>query len=443
MSGARSLVRWLALLAWFIVSHRAWPESKVVVLTPHPEEVRNEFGRGFASWHRSKFGAEAVVEWRDQGGSGEDQRFVESEFKSKPDGIGIDVFFGGGPEPFIAFAERKLLEHRMPSPEILKAIPPDSNGVKLYDAQGGWFGACLATFGVLENRAVQSMASLRPARRWEDLADPKCLGWVGAGDPRNSGTMNNMYEAFLQAYGWEKGWALLLKIAGNVREFDRFSTTTAKECALGQVAYAFAIDYFAFVQIAAAGASNMDFVLPEDFTAITPDGIAVLKGAPNAELAAHFLDFVLSEEGQKLWYLAKGAAGGPTQYTLQRLPVRPDLYVRYHEQSPVQVDPFKLARDFRYDTRLAGRRRSLVRSLFGSIIIDSHPELKKAWRRLVEKGLPEAEVAEFQKMPLTEAEAEALIAAGWALPSAAETRQHRITEWQNQAREKYRRLAAL
>jgi hypothetical protein len=85
----------------------------------------------------------------------------------------------------------------------------------------------------------------------------------------------------------------------------------------------------------------------------------------------------------------------------------------------------------------------LVRSLFGSIIIDSHPELKKAWRRLVEKGLPEAEVAEFQKMPLTEAEAEALIAAGWALPSAAETRQHRITEWQNQAREKYRRLAAL
>jgi len=52
---------------------------------------------------------------------------------------------------------------------------------------------------------------------------------VGAGDPRNSGTMNVMFEAFLQFYGWERGWQILSQVGGNVRKFDRVSSTTAKD----------------------------------------------------------------------------------------------------------------------------------------------------------------------------------------------------------------------
>ena len=37
-------------------------------------------------------------------------RFIRSEFKNKPGGIGIDVFFGGGHDPYLALKKEHLLE---------------------------------------------------------------------------------------------------------------------------------------------------------------------------------------------------------------------------------------------------------------------------------------------------------------------------------------------
>jgi len=415
--------------------------ARVVVLTPHPEEIRSEFQRGFTNWYGKTFGGAARIEWRDYGGSGDAQRIVESEFKSRPDGIGIDVFFGGGPEPFLALADQKLLSPHSAGPGVLEGIPRVANGVEIYDTQRLWFGACLSSFGILQNTRVQQLAGLPRATRWEDLADPKFFGWVGAGDPRNSGTMNNMFEAFLQFYGWEQGWTKLAQIAGNVRSFDRISSTTAKECALGQVACAFCIDYYGFIQISTAGATNMELVLPRDFTAISPDGVAILKGAPNRETAGRFMDFLLSDEGQLLWYLPLGAKDGPVANALERLPVRPALYASRGGESRIRLNPFELTQKFQYDARLAGKRRGVVRALFGALMIDPHPELKRAWKRLIERGLPAAEVAEFGRPPITEAEATRMIKDGWGRRENAEPRLRMGIRWQREALEKYRRIA--
>jgi iron(III) transport system substrate-binding protein len=413
----------------------------VVVLTPHPEEIRWEFEQGFAAWHERRFGAAAAIEWRDYGGSGDAQRIVESEFKSKPGGIGIDVFFGGGPEPFLALGDQKLLIAHTPEAGLLDGVPQMASGVELYDPGRMWFGACLSSFGILQNTRVQQATGLPRVTRWEQLADPRLAGWVGAGDPRNSGTMNNMFEAFLQAYGWERGWALLTQIAGNIRAFDRLSSTTAKECALGQVAYAFCIDYYGFIQIGTAGTTNMELVLPTDFTAISPDGVAILKGAPNPTTAAHFMDFLLSEEGQLLWYLPAGSPGGPKRHSLERLVIRPSIYERHGAKSRIRLNPFELRQEFRYDARLAGRRRNIVRALFGALMIDPHPELQDAWRALIRRGLPPAELAALGRPPVTESEAMQLLKDGWGAREKSEFRQRRRIEWQNWAREKYRRLA--
>ena len=205
----------------------------------------------------------------------------------------------------------------------MSAIPQSFNGIEVYDAGHAWYGAALSSFGILQNKLVQQRMELPFVTRWEQLAQPELRGWVGVGDPRNSGTMINMFEAFLQAYGWERGWHLLTEIAGNARKFDRISSTTAKDVTLGETAYAFAIDFYAFAQIAVAGRSNMTFALPRDFTAISPDGIAILKGAPNPAVAQHFIDFILSEDGQKLWFLPRGCSEGPQKYSIERMPVRP------------------------------------------------------------------------------------------------------------------------
>jgi iron(III) transport system substrate-binding protein len=285
---------------------------------------------------------------------------------------------------------------------------------------------------------VQRQMKLPLVNRWEELTSSALRGWVGVGDPRNSGTMNNMFEALLQAYGWDRGWKVITEISGNARKFDRISSTTAKDVTLGETAYAFAIDFYAFAQIAVAGRSNMTYALPQDFTAISPDGIAILKGAPNAGLARRFIDFVMGEDGQKLWLLPKGHAEGPRQYSIERMSVRPALYKRYQGVSNIEYSPFDLQQNFRYDARLARERREIVAALIGALLVDTHTELQAAWHAVIKRGLLEADLQELGSVPVMEGEAIRLAGGEW---KEAVVRNRKKIEWQAWAQLKYRRIA--
>ena len=383
-------------------------------------------------------GEPSTVEWRNLGGTADALKFVQSEFAAKPDGIGIDCFFGGGPEPYLLLADRGLTTpYRLP-PDILSGIPPSANGVELYDSQFRWYGAALSTFGILQNTRVQRRLGLPLVRRWEDLANPALRGWVGIADPRNSGTMNNMFEAFLQAYGWQQGWQLLTEIAGNASAFDRLSSSTAKDVTLGETAYGFAIDFYGFTQIAAAGRTNLTFVLPEDFTAISPDGLCILKGAPHPVDARRFLDFCLGEPGQRLWFLPRGHPEGPRFYSIERMAVRPDFYRRYGEVSNIAFSPFDLNQTFRYDSRLARRRREVVAALAGALLVDTQAELHAAWRSVIRPGRPAADRAVFGQTPISETVAVEIADGSW---KDAAFRNRTKLQWQTWAQRKYRSLA--
>lgn len=431
-------VLWLVALAcWCAPAFAA--EDTLVVLSPHNESIRWEFEHGFAEWCATHIGKRIDIDWRVIGGSSESIRFVQSEFARKPDGIGIDIFFGGGQEPYYELSERGwAAPYRLPDEE-LSGLAPDVAGIELRAADYSWYGAAISSFGILENLRVQRLAGLRGITRWEQLADPALRNWVGAGDPRGSGTMLVMFESFLQARGWDTGWQMLSRIAGNTRRFDRISSTTAKDAAVGESAYALAIDFYAFNQIAAAGKTNLHFVLPSDFAAINPDGIAILRGAPHRQAAELFLRYVLSEEGQQLWLLPRGHPAGPTRYSIERMPVRPALYAKYRAVSNVEVSPFDLPSGFRYDARLAQQRRGVVSSLAGALFVDVHADLKRAWGAVIARGLKPAELADLGSVPLTEAEAAALSREGWRDPA---TRNSLKTEWQIWAEAKYRRISS-
>lgn len=440
-SGRRKsrFARWLLVFGWSLLAGALHAEPRVIVISPHNISITYEFGRAFTRWHQAQFGEPATVEWRSLGGTADALKFVLSEFATKPDGIGLDCFFGGGPEPYLLLADKGLLEpYRLPEP-VLAGIPQQANGVEIYDPKFRWYGAALSSFGILQNTRVERRVGLPLVKRWEQLAEPALSGWVGVGDPRNSGTMNNMFEAFLQAYGWARGWELLTCIAGNATKFDRLSSTTAKNVTLGETAYGFAIDFYGFSQIAAAGRTNMTFVLPEDFTAVSVDGIALLKGAPNRQIAQRFLEFVMGEPGQKLWLLPRGHAEGPQQYSIERMPVRPDLYRRYREVSNIAFSPFELTQRFQYDAHLARERREVVAALAGALLVDTHAELRLAWRALIRRGARPAEIQALGRMPLTDAEAMATAKGRWKDPAF---RNRQILDWQIWAQQKYLRLSA-
>jgi ABC-type Fe3+ transport system substrate-binding protein len=428
------LALWLLLAG----SLPVFAAAKVVIITPHVDAIRHEFARGFAEWHQQEFGEPAEVEWRNVGGTSDALRFIQSEFANKPAGIGLDILFGGGQEPYYLLADKKLTAAYRPPANIFDGLPRTLGGMEIHDANFHWFGAALSSFGILQNTLVQRRVGLPMVTRWGELANPKLFGWVGVGDPRNSGTMNVMFEAFLQAYGWDKAWSTLAQIGGNARGFDRLSSTTAKDVTLGETAYAFAIDFYGASQIGVAGRSNMVFTLPADFTAINADGICILKGAPNLLTAQRFIDFVLSEPGQKLWFLPRGHPEGPRKHSLERSTIRPDFYKRFAGESHIEFSPFELKQSFVYDARLGRDRREVVAALVGALLVDTHSELKAAWRAIIARKLPAADLAELGRMPLTETEALALAKGEWKDPAV---RNRKKIEWQNWARAKYRRLA--
>ncbi len=429
---------WLAWVVFGWVAAGAAAETdSVLVLTPHVDAIRTEFGDGFARWHEATFGAPARVDWRNVGGSSDALRFVQSEFKSKPEGIGLDVLFGGGQEPFLVLQDQKLTAIHRPAAGILENIPPTLLGAEVYDPGFQWFAAAISSFGILQNTRLQREQNAPLVRRWEDLARPELLGWVGAGDPRNSGTMYVMFEAILQYYGWDRGWQLLTEIGGNVRRFDRVSSTTAKDVTLGETSCAFAIDFYGFSQVAIAGRTNLSFVLPEDFTAINVDCIAILKGAPHRRTAERFVDFVLSENGQRLWFLPKGHPAGPQRYSIERMSIRPDFYPRYRGVSNIEFSPFELKQQFSYDSKLARVRHDVVAALAGALLVDTHSELVAAWRRVIGRGLRPADRHELGRPPMSDAEALALATGPWKDPAF---RNQKKIDWQNWARARYRNL---
>src|SRR5882672_503071 len=427
------------LLSAVISDLPAGAGPRVVIITPHVDAIRNEFSRGFAEWHQQQFGEPAEVDWRTVGGTSDSLKFVQSEFARKPGGIGVDIFFGGGQEPYLILTDKKLAASYRPPASVLDPIPRTLGGMEVYDAEFHWFSAALSSFGILQNTRVLHLAGLPQAQRWEDLADPKLFGWVGTGDPRNSGTMKVMFEAFLQAYGWEKGWQLLAQIGGNARGFDRSSSSTAKDVTLGETACAFAIDFYGASQIGVAGRSNMVFTLATDFTAINGDGICILKGATNLTTAQRFLDFTLGEPGQKLWFLPLGHPEGPRRHALERSSIRPDFFKRYRGVSNIEVSPFELNQSLTYDAKLARDRNDLLGALVGALLVDTHTELKAAWQAIIARGRQPADLAELGRAPLSEAEALKLSSTGW---KDSAIRNQKKIEWQNWARARYRKLCA-
>jgi ABC-type glycerol-3-phosphate transport system substrate-binding protein len=136
---------------------------------------------------------------------------------------------------------------------------------------------------------------------------------------------------------------------------------------------------------------------------VTPDGIAVLRGAPNKPAAQAFVEFVLGEEGQRLWYQPRGSPGGPRNYDLERLPV---LKAIYSSGAPTNtlLNPFVAANDFQYDGKKGGSRWTLFNHLMRAMWVDTHEELWAARSALIAAGRDADLGAQLCRPPMNETE---------------------------------------
>ncbi len=413
------------------------PDRKLVIVSPHWEGIRTEFGRAFSEWTAQELGHTTTLEWLDLGGTSDALRYVRSEFKRSPDGIKIDLFFGGGVDPYLQLTQEDLLVPCRVSEDVLKQIPQHFAGIEIYDRERLWFGTCLAGFGIIYNKKVLDFLELPTPESWQDLARPDFFTWVGSGDPRSSGSVHMVYEIILQAHGWDEGWANIVRMGGNVRNFSRSGGQVPRDTALGEVACGMAIDVYAWRQIAQVGEDRMGFCLPEGLTIVNPDSIGILKGAPNRDLAERFIEFVLSEPGQRLWVLKVGADGGPKEFELDRLPVIPGFAKRFGDNAAVTFDPYTWQGGFTYDAEKGATRWTILNDLIGAVLIDTHEELASAWEAVKDASKRDPRVTELIEPPLSETELLSLARGKWGDP---EFRARTRAKWAAEAKEKYRRV---
>lgn len=372
----------------FITRGESGAKSRLVILTPHGDNIRQEIGSAFAAWHEVRFGAGPELEWVDQGGTSDGLRYAQARFARTPASIGIDLFFGGGTPPFRALArDGYLVPGAVPLPS---GIPLALGGVRLHSPEDGWYGVALSSFGILYNRPLLEEKRLPEPASWADLARPEAFGWVACVDPRGSGSAHVIYEIVLQKFGWEKGWSLLARMAANARTFTKGASGVLPVVSTGEAAYTVAIDQYAWSLIASAGADRIGFTLPPGETVITPDPAAMLKGAPNPEAARRFLEFLLSPSGQRLWVLKPGVPGGPARLSLNRLAVHPSAYERLDPAiAAVGSNPFLQdpagggAASFPYSDSLSESRWGLVSDALGLWMVDSHEDARRAWAGLI------------------------------------------------------------
>jgi len=179
-----------------------------------------------------------------------------------------------------------------------------------FDVDRTYFGSKLITTGIAVNTAAKS----RPAS-WADLAKPEYKGQVAMPSPLYSGAAAIMLGAM--ASRPDLGWSYFekLKAADTVAVRGNGAVVTA--VANGEKAYGVLVDFMAFN--AKAKGSPIDFIFPAEGLPAVTEPVAILKTTQNAAAARAFVDFILSDDGQKLavsmgYIPARASVGMPAWY---------------------------------------------------------------------------------------------------------------------------------
>ena len=422
----------------------ALPAEKLILISPHSENIQYEFQRAYNLDYALRQGRRVEFEWRDVGGGTSTIVQYLRNVYAHADTSDIDVLWGGGEATFKMLKQEGVL-HALQFPEgsdVLANIPAQWGGVELRDPDLTWCGSAMSGFGLLYNRQLVEMRGLKPPARWEDLGDPKLFGLVALADPSQSGSAAAAYEMIVQsAPSWPEGWAKLLAILGNAKRFYDSAGDAASAPGLGEALAATAIDFYGTLRVMEAP-ETLVYISPKGQTAFTPDPIAILKNPPHAALAQDFVNYVLSMPGQMLWALPVGQPGGPRRDVLGRQPIRTDVYASAAGRLlPWIANPYAAGSEMKVDFEMKKQRDDVLKRLVRAAAVDNRDGLRAAREKLIATGFPPDKVAEFNRLPADVADADGIQATAKKLLNPTETEKI-VSAWQQFFREKYGRVAA-
>jgi iron(III) transport system substrate-binding protein len=212
-----------------------------------------------------------------------------------------DLFWGGESALYDRLAAQGLLAP-LELPNSVTGAIPDRLGmpkpVALKDPKGFWVGTVLETCGIAYHPRLLQRMGVPPPKDWDDLLDPRLKGQIAQAPPTRSSSSHAAYEVILQRDGEAKGWEWLKRLAASTGLFVTRSRDVPSVVARGEFAVGFAVpSYFAFEERLAG--FDIRYVAPRTAW-ITSGPAAILAGAKHPKAARAFVEFLLSEGGQRI-----------------------------------------------------------------------------------------------------------------------------------------------
>ena len=337
---------------------------------------------------------------------------------------GIDLFFGGG---VVEHKRESDMGHVVSSgvveshPETFcdSCIPLHLSGDILWDPKGTWVGTSLSSFGIMYNTdRISDLKFDKGPTQWVDLTSHKLYRQIAMVDPMQSSVVIKCLEMILQQQmkfvrsdilsktgrseltedelhevlnkGWINGLKIIQKIMANSRYFTDNSVTTVWDVCMGNCSVGIVVDFYGRHQReltrSRGGSDRLRFVLPKGGSCISPDPIAMFRGAPHKSVAQAFVEYVVSEEGQERIGFKTGVPHGPQYYALHRTPLRKDFYreknLKY--MSTPEMNPFSEEDEFPYQPQWTAPAFVAIRTLSKVLFMDPFTELSKAWKAIID-----------------------------------------------------------
>lgn len=293
----KAIVTVLAALAVAAAPVAAQPiEDELVLITPVGKSLSDPALAEFRKYARARWNVDVKASALSAGTPLAYGRIVE--WAGRPQ---ADLFWGGESALYDRLAAQGLLAP-LELPKAVADAIPDRLGkpqpVSLKDPNGFWIGTVLETCGIAYHPRVLQRLGVPPPQDWDDLLDPRLKGQIAQAPPTRSSSSHAAYEVILQRGGDERGWEWLKRLAANTGLFAARSRDVPSVVARGEFAVGFAVpSYFAFEERLAG--FDIRYVAPRTAW-VTSGPAAVLAGAKHPKAARAFVEFLLSERGQRI-----------------------------------------------------------------------------------------------------------------------------------------------
>ncbi|CAM3530461.1 ABC transporter substrate-binding protein [Hydrogenibacillus schlegelii] len=245
--------------------------------TSQPDDDANKLVEAF----RGRYPAVDVVVFR----SGTEEIVAKLRSEKLAGRVKADVLLLADAVTFEALKAEGLLE-RYRSPNV-EAIPQ-----AFVDPDGTYTGTkVMASIIVVNTKEVKTLPD-----SWRVFTSPEARGKAMMPSPLYSGAAAYNLGVFVRQP--EFGWKFYEDMKQNGVVVGKGNGGVLTAVAGGEKAYGMLVDFMA--ARAKREGSPVEFVYPKEGVPAITEPVAIVKGTKNIKAAQAFVDFILSEEGQKL-----------------------------------------------------------------------------------------------------------------------------------------------